>query len=367
MKRLNLVLLALCALLCVNVSAADIKYVDAQKLTHLGKMCKTTNPYHRVEVADYPELTKTEANLLLNTSGEAILFETDSKSIWVKAEFGISRCPGGMTMNAACGFNLYIEEDGEWIWAASRSNAAGKDEKGNNRLDKPLRLIAHMDGETKRCMIYLPLFSELKSLEIGVDEGASIRPIDNPFRHKIAIFGSSYTHGHGATCAGQTYPAFLQRQTGLYFCSFGMSGNSKLQRVMGEILASTDAEAYVVDAFSNPTIEEIGARIRPFIAEIRKTHPTAPIIFLRTIYRESRNFDTKVEAAEQSRIDFVEKLMADIVKEYDDVYYINVADQTGDDHNTSTDGTHPSSWGYKRWADSIQPQIVKILKRYGIE
>ena len=146
-----------------------------------------------------------------------------------------------------------------------------------------------------------------------------------------------------------------------------MSGNSKLQRVMGEILASTDAEAYVVDAFSNPTIEEIGARIRPFIAEIRKTHPKAPIIFLRTIYRESRNFDTKVEAAEQSRIDFVEKLMADIVKEYDDVYYINVADQTGDDHNTSTDGTHPSSWGYKRWADSIQPQIVKILKRYGIE
>ena len=37
--------------------AGEIKYVDALTLTHFGKLCKTSNPYNRVEVDDYPELT----------------------------------------------------------------------------------------------------------------------------------------------------------------------------------------------------------------------------------------------------------------------------------------------------------------------
>lgn len=367
MKSLKFTLSVVCLLIFAGSYAAEIKYVDAQTLTHMGKLCKTTNPYHRVEVEAYPELNSTEANLLRNTAGEALLFETDSPTVWVRAKYGIARCPGSMPIYAACGFNLYIQTEDGWRWAASRSNSMGRDKDGNNKLDKPLMLVGHMDKSAKVCMLYLPLFAELTELEIGVAEDSYIKAAENPFRHKIAIFGSSFTHGHGATCAGQTYPAFLQRATGLDFYGFGMSGNSKLQRVMGEILASTDAEAFVCDAFSNPTVEEIGERIRPFIGEIRAKHPKAPIIFLRTIYRERRNFDRRTDAAEQKRMDYVDDLMKTIVKEFDDVYYISVADQTGDDHNTSADGTHPCSWGYERWANSIRKPLVKILAKYGIK
>ena len=59
--------------------------------------------------------------------------------------------------------------------------------------------------------------------------------------------------------------------------------------------------------------------------------------------------------------------MPQIIKEYPDVYYVDVADQTGTDHLTSADGVHPYSWGYKRWADAIQPKIVEILAKYGIK
>lgn len=368
MKSVKFVFSALCVLVFANAYAADTKYVDAQTLTHLGKLCKTTNPYNRVEVDAYPELNTTEANLLRNAAGEAILFETDSPTISVRAKYGIARCPGSMPVYAACGFNLYIRTaDGEWRWAAAGSNGMGVDKDGSNKLEKPFTLIRNMDGERKLCMLYLPLFSELTQLEIGVDEGAYIGAVENPFRHKIAIFGSSFTHGHGASCAGQTYPAFLQRATGFDIYSFGMSGNSKLQRVMGEILAGTDAEAFVCDAFSNPTEAEIGARIRPFLDEIRAKHANTPVIFLRTIYRERRNFDRSTDAFEQSRIDYVDKLMAEICREYNDVYYISVDNQTGDDHHTSADGTHPYSWGYKRWADAIQEPLLKILAKYGIE
>ncbi len=369
MKRLFLSVAALLLLSTAAMAAEKpvIKYVDAQTLNHIGKMCKTTNPYNRVEVADYqPELTKVESERLICSAGQAILFTTDATEIWVKAKYGYNRTPDSMPRVASHGFNLFIQKDGEWLWAASKSPGKGTDKAGLPREEQPLKLIANMDGATRQCMLYLPLFSELTSLEVGVPEGSLLEPLANPFRHNIAIFGSSFTQGASASGAGLTYPAFLQRQTGLNLCSFGMSGQSKLQRVMGEILGGTMADAYICDSFSNPTVEEIGSRIRPFLDEIRKRNPKAPVIFLRTIYRESRNFDTRSERRERERIEFVEALLNDIVKEYNDVYYVAVPDQTGTDHLTSADGTHPYSWGYKRWADAIQPEIVKILKKYNL-
>ncbi|MBQ2394612.1 MAG: lipase, partial [Alistipes sp.] len=79
MKKINMLLLVL-ALFSVNVVVAqkNVKWVDAQSLTHLGKLCKTTNPYHRVEVANYPELNTREAQLLRKSAGESIVFETNS-------------------------------------------------------------------------------------------------------------------------------------------------------------------------------------------------------------------------------------------------------------------------------------------------
>ena len=369
MKRYLLIAAALwlAAVATAADGAKEIEYVDAQRLNHIGKLCKTSNPYNRVEVADYPELNAKESNLLRCCAGEAILFETDAQEIWVTAKYGYREFNRAMPATAAVGFNLFIERDGEWLWAASKCNADGKTKEGEPRIEQPLKLIANMDGSMKRCILYLPLFAELTSLEIGVPHGAKIKAMRNPFRHEIAVFGSSYTHGSCATCAGMTYPAFLQRQTGLNLCAFGMSGNSKLQRVMGEILGGTKADAYICDAFSNPTTEEIGERIRPFIGEIRKRSRKAPIIFLRTIYREGRLFDLKAEQREQKRMEYVDSLMKHITAEFADVYYVDAADQTGTDHLTSADGVHPCSWGYKRWADAIQKPVTEILAKYGIE
>ena len=135
---------------------------------------------------------------------------------------------------------------------------------------------------------------------------------------------------------------------------------------MAQILAATNADAFVFDAFSNPSIQEIKERIHPFIRTIQASHPGKPLIFLRTIYRENRAFDTVREKREQDRMEYVDALMAEVVAQYDDVYFISVKNQTGTDHETSADGTHPMSWGYWRWAKAIEKPLLKHLKRYGI-
>ena len=373
MKRFFISVICLAAVLSVSAAPKTaepkVKYVNALELTMLGKLCETTNPYHRVEVEKVEGITKREANLLKMSSGLAIAFKTNASTIYVKAQFGsILEWHQGAPLTTTTGFNLFIKDSkGEWTWAASKAHKVLPSPENLEALAAPKRIISNMPDGEKECIIYLPLFSELVALEIGVDEDAKIEPLANPFRHNIAVFGSSYTHGHSASCAGLTWPAFLSRSTNLHLCSFGMSGNSKLQPYLGEVFGQTKADALICDAFSNPTIEQIGSRIRPFIEAVRKGNPNIPIIFISTIYRESRNFSVTVDEKEQSRIEFVEKTLAKVVKEYEGVYFVNVPNQTGTDHATSADGTHPYSYGYHRWAQAIEKPILKILKKHGIK
>ena len=270
-------------------------------------------------------------------------------------------------MAATHGFNLYIEKDGKLRWAASRGRTIDAQGEGKAKAEKPLRLIANMDGTMKRCVLYLPLYSELLSLEVGVADGATIRAAENPFRHNIAVFGSSFTHGASASCAGQTWPAFFSRSTGLHVCSYGMSAYSKLQPVVGEIIGKAKPDALICDSFSNPSNEQIKERIRPFINAVRRENPNMPIIFLRTIYRESRNFDQRAEKSEQSRIDCAAAVMKEIDNEYKGVYYLEIDNMTGTTGETSADGVHPHSMGYYEWAKAIEKPILKILKKHKIK
>ena len=374
MKRF--LLAVVCVAMAISVSAQQkskkepkVKYVNATELTLIGKLCETTNPYHRVEVANVEGISKSEANLLKMSSGLAIVFKTDAKSIWVKAQYGpASSWNPCAPLASTTGFNLFIKDsNNEWTWAASKAHKIAPNKDNLEALSAPLQLIKGLVKGEKECLLYLPLYSELVGLEIGVNEGATIDALPNPFRRTIAVFGSSFTHGSCASGAGLTWPAFLSRSTGLYLCSFGMSGNSKLQPYLGEVFGATKAEALICDAFSNPSIKQIEERIRPFIEAVRKGNPNIPIIFLNTIYREHRNFQPGYDKREQNRIDCVERVLAEVVKEYKNVYFVNVPNQTGTDHVTSADGTHPYSYGYHRWAQAIEKPILKILKKHKIK
>ena len=222
-----------------------------------------------------------------------------------------------------------------------------------------------MDGTIKDCLLYFPILSEEHSIKIGVEEGSVLEAIENPFRHRIAIFGSSFTHGISTSRAGMTYPAIFSRETGFQLLSLGCSGNCRLQDYFAEVLTNTDADAFIFDTFSNPSPEEIEVRLFPFIEKIQKAHPGKPLIFQKTIYRERRNFDIGTDNYEAKRIAVADSMMKAACKKYRDVYYIYPNASTAD-HETSQDGTHPSDRGYQLWARSIEKQVVKILRKYDI-
>ena len=347
--------------LCLTLVAQtpDYVYTEVSEFTLTGKLMNTPNPYHRVDTVRFKGFTKTENNQVRNSSGIAVAFKTDSPSISILTVYGEIGHPTNTNGIAARGYDLYIRKNGEWLWAASGV-------PGDANLDKPYTLIKDMDPGEKECLLYLPLYSEERSIKIGVEEGSHIVASPNPFRHRIGIFGSSYTHGSSTGRAGMTYPAQFSRNTGLQLLSLGCSGNSKLQDYFADVLAAADVDAFIFDAFSNPNPTMIKERLFPFIEKIQAAHPGKPLIFQRTIYRESRNFNDGSRVSETAKLAVADSLMKIACKKYKDVYYI-YPNATAKNHEASIDGTHPSNYGYQLWAESIEKPVKRILKKYGIK
>lgn len=348
----------LAAALCTACSAlfAQVKFVNADKLTLVNKLCDTEHRYQRVDIDKY-DLNEKESRLLQYSVGLILAFKTDSKFIDVKTDYEVYGMRINMPRTTTAGYDLYIRKDGNWLWAGC----------GSADKDKTLRIVTEMDNSMKECLLYMPLCSVVNGVEIGIEENAAIEAIENPFRHRIIIFGSSFTHGDGVSRSGMSYPMQMERKTGLQFISLGVSGNCTMQQSFAKIIGDNQCDALVLDAFSNPSGDLIRQRIVPFIKKVREAHPDMPIIFLRTIYRERSNFNLAIRDREEKKVAAAEEMMAKVMKEFDNVYFVSTPNQTGTDHETSVDGTHPGDLGYMRWAQTVQPQIVKILKKHGIK
>ena len=203
-----------------------------------------------------------------------------------------------------------------------------------------------MPEGSKECMLYLPLFDRVDALEIGIDEDASIVTFENPFRHKSVFKGSSITHGASASRPGMTYPARFGRDNGFYVCNLGFSGKSRLQKEYARIIADTEADAFIFDAFSNPLADEINERFDEFVDIIRESHPDTPLIFLQTERRETRNFNMSIEAREAAKQKAAEDQMRERMKTDRHLYFITSEDFLGHEHIATVDGTHPNDLGF---------------------
>ncbi|MCQ2115261.1 MAG: SGNH/GDSL hydrolase family protein [Bacteroidales bacterium] len=371
MKRITL--LSATLLLCIGAAAQtpkNVKYsfTEASDLTLTGKLMPgTPNAYSRVDTLVYKGFTQGENYQVRLGAGMAVAFKTNSTVITVLTEYspeGNKYETSSTTCTSYRGYDLYIKKDGKWLYAAS----------GNARRTKPnenVLLIKDMDGSEHECLMYLPEYAEVYSVKVGIQDDAKIEALENPFRHRIVVHGSSFTQGVSTSRSGMAYPSQLGRRTGLQMINFGCAGNCKMQSYFCDVLCDVEADAFIFDAFSNPSAEIIEERLVGFIDRLIEAHPGTPLIFQETIYRERRNFNVENEKFEGAKNVMARKLFAQMKstkegkQKYKDVYLITTC-ATTPEHDTSVDGTHPDDHGYYLWSKSIEKQVVKILAKYGI-
>ena len=348
------------AVAIVGTSFAQ-KWVNATELGIHGHTKKTDkSPYYRFDHTPYEGFNKTIVNYSKCPTGLYVVFKTNSSKISAKWSNIKKRIGDNMTGISQLGLDLYIKDNGKWRFAA-----VGRVSILPEKNERTRPLINNLAEGEKECLIYLPGWCELTNLEIGVDEGATIEGLAKPFNHKVIVHGSSITHGASASRPAMTYPAQLSRNLGIDFVNFGFSGQCKMQPQFLAFLKTCEADAFVFDAFSNPSTKEVKERLNNFVAELVKAHPGKPLIFIQSPIDLDSNFDTKKYARRLNHIATVSKMMKALAKQYQDVYFLDVPNVLGTD--ATIDNSHPTDLGFDRFLKAYQPKIAKILKKYGIK
>lgn len=333
-------------------------FTDAGKLTLIGKAAPTDSFFHRIDTAAFPGLPRTVKRLLTHSAGLAISFETNSTRIaakWCTSPQG----PGNnMTAIAQEGMDLYIKRNGRWQYAGVA--------RPSTHECNEFVVAAHMAPGDKECLLYLPLYDETLSVQVGVEAGARLAAKPNPFKKNILVYGSSIVHGASASRPGLAYPARLSRETGYNFINLGVSGSAKMEAEVAEMIATMPMDAFILDCVPNSSPEQVTERTAYLVNTIRAQHPNAPIIAIQSIIREGGNFDASIakQVADQNG-NFLREIQQ-LQHTDKQLYLITADDLLGNDHEGTTDGTHPNDLGFDRMLQKIRPAVLEILGNHGI-
>lgn len=337
------------------VDAQVLKYTDARNLLMVGKACSSKEYYHRLDTALFKDLPPKIKYLSTFSCGLAIGFMTNSSVIAAEWEVKPDKPSPNLSAIAHKGLDLYIERNGIWEFAG-----VGKPELNSTRSKSII--VQEMDDTPKKCLLYLPLFSETKTLKTGVEEGSEIVALPYPFEKKVLVYGSSIVHGAEASRAGTTYVAKLSRRAGIDFINLGFSGNARMENSMADCLADIKADAYILDCVPNATAQQISERTAYLVETIRNKHPEAPIIVMQSIAMDIGNFNLKIKSdlriKDETIRNEVEKLCKRGVKK---LYFIEGKDLIGKDHEGTGDGIHPNDLGFERMAAYLEPKLMEIL------
>ena len=239
MKRLSTLfalLLALCA-----TAMAQLRYHEASLFKVIGQpVPDEPRVYTRMPDSLKGKVRDALWNLGQNTAGMAVRFRSDARQIGVRWKNHSVFNMNHMTATGIRGLDLYcLQDKGQWVFVNSA--------KPQGRLVNKSKIIENLDGKEHEYMLYLPLYEGIDSLEIGVEEGATIdKPrVALPAENKPVVwYGTSITQGGCASRPGMAATNIVERRLNRVVVNLGFSGNGKLDPEVAEIMARHDAGLY---------------------------------------------------------------------------------------------------------------------------
>jgi len=286
-----------------------------------------------------------------------IRFKTDSTSLHLKIDHGGARLAMyHMASIAVSGIDLYIGEPGsESFWKVSNpKQSTGEYEHV---------FFDGMDSEMREFTLYLPTYSKLVSLKIGIDAGATItRPTPYEKIKPIVSYGTSITQGACSSRCSNGYVAQLGRRLNCDMVNLGFSGSAHCEPIMAEMLLEIDASIYLIDCVANMDATLMNARYETFVNTIRSAKPDVPIVLMtknhyaKEIVEGPDFYNDQHEALYTT---YSNRLAAGDQNIH--LFDTGALIPTGGDH-PSADGTHLTDEGFTRIADGLEPVLEQIFQ-----
>src|SRR5947209_5507978 len=339
--------------------AAELEWIDAKKLTVGGLGFKDVKlPYGRLPGRAEGVVPAAVWNLSRDSAGALVRFTAATTEIHARWTVTNKNLAGAnITAIASSGLDLYARTDaGKWRWLGV----------GQPKFpDTTAALISGIPAAEREFMVYLPLRNGVTSLEFGVPKGATIKPA--PVRaagsKPIVFYGTSITHGIGASRAGMTHVAMLGRAFNREVINLGFSGNGRMEPEVLRFVAELDPAVFVLDCLPNMGAQLVAERTAPGVKILRESHPTTPIVLV-----EDRNIQTgflveaRRKANDANHAALREAFAALQAAKAPSVYYLEGANLLGDDGEGTVDGSHPTDLGFTRQAAEFERVLRPVLK-----
>lgn len=324
---------------------SNLLWYNAQKLTVEGKgWTDTEKSFERLPARAKPQVTNDVWSLSKKTAGLAVRFTTNATTIAAIWDGG-----GAMNHMAATGnsgLDLYVKRDGKWVF-----RAVGRPQTSRTTAT----LATGLSGEVNEYLLYLPLYSDVTELLIGIEPNAQIlRPPPRPAARAkpIVFYGTSITQGGCASRAGMCHPAILGRRLDREVINLGFSGAGKMEPEMAGLLGELDAAVFVLECLPNMTTDMVRERVQPFVRSLRQARPAAPILLV----------ENPLGVPDNPGNHALRQVFASLVEEgVSRLYYLPGQSQLAGDENGTVDGVHPTDLGFHRMAAVYEPMLGAIL------
>lgn len=295
-------------------------------------------------------------DLSRHTTGMAVRFTTDATRIDVDYTLtSDSLDKPHMPATGVSGVDLYAKQDGKWRWASvvkPRENPV------------QTTLVEGLAPGQREYLLYLPLYNGVESLKIGVPASAQFQGLAPRDTKPILFYGTSITHGACASRPGMSFVNLLGRRLDRPMLNFGFSGNGKMEAEVAELLAELDPAVFVLDCMANTPRENIEPHSYNVVQIWRQAHPDTPIVMVESRSWSSSDLVNNREAIHEEKRAAMRRTFTRLQAEgVEDLYYVKGKPLLGDDHEATTDGSHPSDLGMMRYADALEPVLRQALGR----
>ena len=362
MEKVYKAVLVVCLLLVAlsGLSAQNVMYTDASVFPVYGKVSDQTNSRYERLPSGLQGISREPVWYLgQHSAGLYVRFRSNSTSIHAKWESTFNNTMTHMTDTGTKGLDLYAMVDGEWRHVCSAQPQGKTSER---------TFISNMDPIEREYMLYLSLYDGVSSLEIGVDEGASLdQPaVDSPSSERpIVMYGTSILQGGCANRPGMAHTSMISRHLDVEVINLGFSGNALLDMEIAELMASVeDPGLYVLDYAPNAFADMIDENGEKFFRIIRDAHPDVPVIFIEDVIFPYTIFDNAILKQVAGKNEAQKRLFDKLKKSGEKkIYYISAEGMIGDDGEATVDGTHFTDLGMMRYVEHVLPTIKKALKQ----
>src|SRR5437763_3794975 len=261
----------------------ELDWHDAKKLTVEGLGFRDVkSPYDRLPGRAEGVVPPAVWNLSRDSAGALVRFTAASPEIRARWTVTNSNLAGAnITAIASSGLDLYAKTDaGKWRWLGM----------GQPKFpDSTAVLVNGIPATEREFMVYLPLRNAVTSLEFGVPKGAAIKagPMRTAGSKPIVFYGTSITHGIGASRAGMTHVAMLGRTFNREVINLGFSGNGRMEPEVVKFVAELDPAVFLLDCLPNMNAASVTERTVPGVRAIREAHPNTPILLVEDRFIQS--------------------------------------------------------------------------------